>query len=79
MQVEQEVKEIVSRQLGVDVAAVSDKTSFVDDLGADSLSIVELVLAFEEHFKIEIPESETERIVTVGDAISYIQNQRKFS
>jgi acyl carrier protein len=73
MQVAQEVKQIVSRHLGVDASNVRESASFIDDLGADSLSIVELVLAFEEHFKIDIPESQTERIQTVGDAITYIQ------
>lgn len=66
------VKKIVAEQLGVDEGAVLENASFMDDLGADSLAIVELVLAFEEQFKIDIPESETEKIQTVGDAISYI-------
>ena len=66
------VKKIVAEQLGVDESAVVESASFTDDLGADSLAIVELVLAFEEQFKIDIPESETEKIQTVGDAISYI-------
>lgn len=73
MQIADEVKQIVSRQLGVELTSVEEKASFIDDLGADSLAIVELVLALEEHFKIEIPESQTERIRTVGDAIAYIQ------
>ena len=67
------VRKIVVEQLGVEPKAVVDGASFIDDLGADSLAIVELVLAFEEHFKIDIPESETEKILTVGDAISYIE------
>lgn len=79
MQIADEVKQIVSRQLGVELTAVEEKASFIDDLGADSLAIVELVLALEEHFKIEIPESQTERIRTVGDAISYIQANRSLS
>jgi acyl carrier protein len=79
MQIADEVKQIVSRQLGVELAAVEEKSSFIDDLGADSLAIVELVLALEEHFKIEIPESQTERIRTVGDAIAYIQANRGLS
>jgi len=69
----EQVRKIVVEQLGVDASAVVDGASFMDDLGADSLAIVELVLAFEEHFKIDIPESETEKIQTVGDAISYIE------
>ena len=68
------VKKIVAEQLGVDESAVVESASFMDDLGADSLAIVELVLAFEEQFKIDIPESETEKIQTVGDAISYIED-----
>jgi acyl carrier protein len=74
MQIADEVKQIVSQQLGVDMTTVQEQASFIDDLGADSLAIVELVLALEEHFKIDIPESQTERIRTVGDAISYIQS-----
>jgi acyl carrier protein len=69
----EQVRKIVVEQLGVDASAVVDSASFMDDLGADSLAIVELVLALEEHFKIDIPESETEKIQTVGDAISYIE------
>jgi acyl carrier protein len=68
------VKKIVAEQLGVDEGSVIESASFMDDLGADSLAIVELVLAFEEQFKIDIPESETEKIQTVGDAISYIDD-----
>jgi acyl carrier protein len=68
------VKKIVAEQLGVEESAVVESASFMDDLGADSLAIVELVLAFEEQFKIDIPESETEKIQTVGDAISYIDD-----
>jgi acyl carrier protein len=68
----EKIKKIVVEQLGVDESAVVESASFMDDLGADSLAIVELVLAFEEQFKIDIPESETEKIQTVGDAISYI-------
>jgi len=67
------VRGIVVEQLGVDASAVVESASFIDDLGADSLAIVELVLAFEEHFKIDIPESQTEKIQTVGDVVSYIE------
>lgn len=73
----EQVRKIVVEQLGVDASSVVDGASFMDDLGADSLAIVELVLAFEEHFKIDIPESETEKIQTVGDAISYIEEHGK--
>jgi acyl carrier protein len=73
MEIAQNVKSIVSRELGVGIEEVKEGSSFIDDLGADSLAIVELVLAIEEHFKIDIPEKETERIQTVGDVIAYIQ------
>ncbi|HEX6244403.1 MAG TPA: acyl carrier protein [Polyangiales bacterium] len=69
----EQVRKIVVEQLGVDASAVVDSASFMDDLGADSLAIVELVLALEENFKLDIPESETEKIQTVGDAIAYIE------
>ena len=71
--VAEQVRKIVVEQLGVDASAVVDSASFMDDLGADSLAIVELVLALEENFKLDIPESETEKIQTVGDAVSYIE------
>ena len=72
MSVEQKVKQIIVEQLGVDEAQVDPTASFVDDLGADSLDIVELVMAFEEEFGIEIPDDAAESIVTVGDAVKYI-------
>lgn len=67
------VKEIVVEQLGVDEEEVSEQASFVDDLGADSLDIVELVMALEEEFDLEIPDNDAEKIVTVGDAVNYIK------
>lgn len=67
------VKEIVVEQLGVDEQEVTEKASFVDDLGADSLDIVELIMAFEEEFDMEIPDEDAEKIVTVGDAVKYIK------
>jgi acyl carrier protein len=70
------VKKIVIEHLGVDAAKVTDNASFIDDLGADSLDTVELVMAFEEEFGIEIPDDAAEKIVTVKDAIDYI-NQKK--
>lgn len=73
MDIAEKVKEIISQQLDVDVAEVKEAASFIDDLGADSLAIVELVLAFEEQFEIDIPDEDTEKIRTVGDAVSYIQ------
>lgn len=71
-QVEQKVKQIIVEQLGVDEAQVDKTASFVDDLGADSLDIVELVMAFEEEFKLEVPDEDAEKMKTVGDAIQYI-------
>jgi acyl carrier protein len=73
MGIAEQVRKIVVEQLGVDASAVVESASFMDDLGADSLAIVELVLALEEEFKLDIPESETEKIQTVGDAIAYIE------
>jgi acyl carrier protein len=69
----QRVKKIVVEHLGVDEAKVTENASFVDDLGADSLDTVELVMAFEEEFGIEIPEDAAEKIQTVQAAINYIQ------
>ena len=66
------VKKIVVEHLGVDPEKVTEEASFIDDLGADSLDIVELVMAFEEEFRIEIPDDAAESIVTVGDAVKYI-------
>ncbi len=71
-QVEVKVKQIIVEQLGVDDAQVDKTASFVDDLGADSLDIVELVMAFEEEFKLEVPDEDAEKMKTVGDAIQYI-------
>jgi acyl carrier protein len=67
------VKQIIVEQLGVDEAQVEDNASFVDDLGADSLDIVELVMAFEEAFELEIPDEDAEKIATVKDAVTYIE------
>ncbi len=71
--IQDDVKAIIVEQLGVDEAEVTAAASFVDDLGADSLDTVELVMAFEEKFGIEIPDEEAEKIRTVQDAISYIE------
>ena len=73
----QKVKTIIVEQLGVDEAQVDETASFVDDLGADSLDIVELVMAFEEAFDIDIPDEDAEKITTVKDAVSYIENKSK--
>jgi acyl carrier protein len=71
--VEERVKQIIVEQLGVDEGEVTPTASFVDDLGADSLDTVELVMAFEEAFGIEIPDEDAEKIATVKDAIEYIE------
>lgn len=74
MSVEEKVKEIIVDQLGVDDKQVTTTASFMDDLGADSLDTVELVMALEEEFDIEIPDEEAEKITKVQDAIDYIKN-----
>ena len=73
MSVEQKVKQIIVEQLGVDEAQVDASASFVDDLGADSLDIVELVMALEEAFELDIPDEDAEKITTVKDAVEYIE------
>ena len=73
MAVEEKVKSIIVEQLGVDANEVTPEASFVDDLGADSLDTVELVMAFEEEFNIEIPDEAAEKIQKVKDAIEYIE------
>jgi len=75
--IEDRVKQIIVEQLGVDEGEVTPTASFVDDLGADSLDIVELVMAFEEGFGIEIPDEEAEKIRTVKDANEYIAKHAK--
>jgi acyl carrier protein len=72
MAVEDRVKEIIVEQLGVDAGQVTERAKFVEDLGADSLDTVELVMALEEEFSIEIPDEDAEKITSVGDAINYI-------
>jgi len=76
---EERVKQIIVEQLGVDEAEVTANASFVDDLGADSLDTVELVMAFEEAFEIEIPDEDAEKIRTVKDAVDYINAHAKGS
>lgn len=73
MSAEQKVKEIIANQLGKEVAEIPLESSFMEDLGADSLDVVELVMAMEEEFKIEIPDEDAENIKTVKDAVDYIQ------
>jgi acyl carrier protein len=72
-QVATRVRSIISEQLGVSADGFKDDASFTDDLGADSLAVVELVLAFEEQFAIDIPDADTEKIRTVADVVSYIE------
>ena len=69
------VKKIVADHLGIDESKVTEESSFIDDLGADSLDTVELVMAFEEEFNVEIPDDAAETIQTVGDAISFLEKQ----
>ena len=75
--IEQRVKKIVAEQLGVNEADIKTESSFVDDLGADSLDTVELVMALEEEFECEIPEDEAEKITSVQQAIDYVLSHKK--
>jgi len=75
--IEQRVKKIVAEQLGVNEAEIKNESSFLDDLGADSLDMVELVMALEDEFDTEIPDEETEKITTVQQAIDYINSHGK--
>ena len=75
-ELETKVAEIIAEQLGVDSSEVTPEASFVDDLGADSLDTVELVMALEEEFEIEIPDEDAEKISTVKDAINYIKEHQ---
>ena len=77
--VEAKVKDIIINELGVEPEKVTPEASFVEDLGADSLDTVELVMAFEEEFGMEIPDEEAEKLQTVGDAIKYIQGHAQAS
>ena len=74
--VEERVKEIIVEQLGVEEDEVLPAAKFIEDLGADSLDTVELVMAFEEEFDLQIPDEDAEKIATVGDAISYIKENQ---
>lgn len=73
--IEERVKDLVVEQLGVSPDQVTNDASFVDDLGADSLDTVELVMAFEEEFEVEIPDEDAEKMTTVGDAIAYLEQR----
>jgi len=72
----EKVKEIIADQLGVNVDDVTMESSFREDLGADSLDVVELIMALEEEFGVEIPDEEAEKLVTVGDAVKYMENNK---
>ena len=74
-EIEKRVKNIVSEQLGIKLEDIKNESKFVDDLGADSLDTVELVMAFEEEFGSEISDSEAEKILTVGDAVKFIEGK----
>ena len=72
----EKVKEVIMDQLAAEDDAVKMETSFIDDLGADSLDIVELIMALEEEFDLQIPDSEAEKIMSVGDVVEYIKNNK---
>ena len=76
-EIEEKVKDIIVEELGVEREKLTDDASFMEDLGADSLDTVEIIMAIEEAFGLEIPESEQEKIRTVGDAITYIEKHNK--
>jgi len=76
-EVEEKVKAIIADKLGVDEAEITPSASFTNDLGADSLDTVELIMEFEKEFGISIPDDQAEKITTVGDAVSYIENAKK--
>ena len=73
--IEEKVKDIIVEQLGVTPEQVTPNASFIEDLGADSLDTVELVMAFEEEFSVEVPDEDTEKLQTVGDVIKYIEEK----
>lgn len=75
MAVEEKIKSIIAEQLGVKQDEVTPEASFIDDLGADSLDTVELIMALEEEFSVEIPDEDAEKMTTVGDAIKYINEK----
>ncbi|AAC07567.1 MAG: acyl carrier protein [Aquifex sp.] len=75
MSLEERVKEIIAEQLGVEKEKITPEAKFVEDLGADSLDVVELIMAFEEEFGIEIPDEDAEKIQTVGDVINYLKEK----
>ena len=77
MGIMEKVKKIIVDQLGIEEDTITEKSSFIDDLGADSLDIVELIMAFEEEFDIEIADEDAEKIKVVADVIHYLEDQKK--
>ncbi|VAX35155.1 Acyl carrier protein [hydrothermal vent metagenome] len=77
MAAEEKIKSIIAEQLGVKIEEVTPEASFIDDLGADSLDTVELIMALEEEFGVEIPDEDAEKMMSVGDAIKYIDEKNK--
>lgn len=77
MSVERKVREIVAKQLGIDIEKVTPEAKFVDDLGVDSLDSVEIILAFDEEFGLDIPDEDAEKMLKVVDAIKYIEDRVK--
>lgn len=75
--IQEKVKDIIVEQLGVDASQVTPEAKFVEDLGADSLDTVELVMAFEEEFGIEVPDEDAEKLQTVGDVLRYVEERQK--
>jgi len=75
MSIEDKVKDIIVEQLGVNPEQVTPQAKFIEDLGADSLDTVELVMAFEEEFNVEVPDEEAEKLQTVGDVVKYIEDK----
>lgn len=73
----EKVREVVSKQLSIEKEKVTEESSFTNDLGADSLDLVELVMAFEEEFDVEIPDEDTEKLQTIGDCVEYILSKSK--
>ena len=76
LSIEQKVKDIIVEQLSVNAEQVTPEAKFIEDLGADSLDIVELVMAFEEEFGVEVPDSDAEKLLTVGDVVKYIEDKQ---
>lgn len=76
-QIESKVKDIIVEQLGVNADQVAPEAKFIEDLGADSLDTVELIMALEEEFNIEVPDEEAEKLISVGDVIKYIEENSK--